>query len=342
MTRRADFRLTLAGSDLAGDIFAAAAELVDITDKVRPRLVSLRLTSKRGGEADQLDLVLDDSDGMLAIPPSGAVIRLQLGIKGEGLVDKGAFKVDEPEWSIPSDQISVRARAADLTAGFRVRTERSWKGTTLGAIVRELAGANGLDPRIDPDLAGIPVPTLVQHNTSDMALLRRLGKDHDAVATVKDGKLLFSRIGKGTTASGKALPGLTLTRPDVSSCRVRFTARGADAGVEARWHDQDAGERKTVKAGGGAGKPKRLRKVYHSEAAAQQAAQAENGRTKRAGASASIELSDPRPDLYPERNVTLQGFKPGVDGSNWILSEVSHSLDKSGGLRTSLTLEAKG
>jgi phage protein D len=322
--------------------FALTVDGVDITGKVRPRLSSLRLTSKRGGEADQLDLVLDDSDGRLALPPAGAVIRLKLGIAGAALVDKGSFKVDEPEWSCPGDQISLRGRAADLTAGFRIRTERSWRDTTIGAIVRQLAGANGLDPRIDPDLAGIALPTLVQHNTSDMALLRRLGRDHDAVATVKDGKLLFSRIGKGSTATGKALPGLTLKRADVASCRVRFTARGADAGVEARWHDQDAGDRKTVKVGGGKGKPKRLRKVYYSEAAARHAAQAENGRTKRGGAEATIDLSAPRPDLYPERGVTLQGFKAGVDGSSWIISEVSHSLDKAGGLRTSLTLEAKG
>src|SRR3546814_16978457 len=61
----ADWRVTLDGNDL--------------TDRLRPRLVSLSLSEKRGDEADQLDIVLDDSDGMLAIPTEGAVLRVQLG-----------------------------------------------------------------------------------------------------------------------------------------------------------------------------------------------------------------------------------------------------------------------
>ena len=40
--------------------------------------------------------------------------------------------------------------------------------------------------------------------------------------------------------------------------------------MEARWHDQDAGERKTVTAGG-SGKRKRLRRVYANQADARAA-----------------------------------------------------------------------
>ena len=51
----------------------------DITATVDPRLVSLSLTECRGGEADQLDLVLSDADGMLALPPKDALITVKLG-----------------------------------------------------------------------------------------------------------------------------------------------------------------------------------------------------------------------------------------------------------------------
>ena len=47
----ADWRVTLDGKDLS--------------DRLRPRLVSLSLSEKRGDEADQLDIVLSDADGML-------------------------------------------------------------------------------------------------------------------------------------------------------------------------------------------------------------------------------------------------------------------------------------
>ncbi|MEG8052680.1 hypothetical protein QP185_04485 [Sphingomonas aerolata] len=60
----------------------------------RRRLVSLGITEKRGEEADQLDLAIDDADGAVALPPTGAKIHVWLGWKQgsdvtPSLVDKG-------------------------------------------------------------------------------------------------------------------------------------------------------------------------------------------------------------------------------------------------------------
>ena len=147
-----DFRISVDGQDVAGDLFT------DITGKVRPRLISLRLSEKRGGEADQLDLVLDDADGKLAIPKRGATIRLQLGWKQgasvtPGLIDKGRFTVDETEWSGPPDQVTIRARSADLTEAFRTRRERTWKNTTLGAVAKDVEVAGSTEARSE-ELSG--------------------------------------------------------------------------------------------------------------------------------------------------------------------------------------------
>ncbi len=235
---RADFKLSIDG--------------VDFTDKARPRLRSLSLTQKRGGEADQLEILLDDSDGKLTLPPKNRLITLQLGWKAgsdvkSGLVDKGRFTVDEVSWGGPPDEVTIRARSADLTGAFRTRREKSHNDTTLGAVAKKIAGANGLEARVAPELASIPVPILTQHQQSDMAFLRRLGREHDAVATVKDRKLILSPIGKGETATGKPLPSVTLTKASGDSYRYTEIDRSSAAGVEARWHDVDAGERKTVK-----------------------------------------------------------------------------------------------
>jgi phage protein D len=94
----------------------------------RLRLVSLAISEKRGDEADQLDIVLDDADGLLAIPPEGARLLVMLGWKqgrdvAPGLVHKGSFKVDEVNHSGPPDQIRIRARAADFTSAIRNRRE---------------------------------------------------------------------------------------------------------------------------------------------------------------------------------------------------------------------------
>lgn len=313
----------------------------DITADVRPRLVSLSLTERRDGSADQLDLVLDDSDGRLAIPPDGATVTLSIGWASgprAGLVDKGRFKVDSAGHSGPADRVTLSARSADLTGKYRVRRERSWTDTTLGEVLGEIAGDNGLDLRLDPDLEGIEIPALASHEKSDMALVRELGRRYDAVATVKAGALIFSAKGKGKTTRGAALPDLVITRSAGDRHDWRRAARDRYDGAEARWHDQDSGERQTVYAGGG--KRRRLRRVYHSKASAQAAADASARRVARASATLDIDLALGDATIYPDRPCAVSGFKAEIDAMKWLVTEVSHEISKRG-FTTRLQLETR-
>jgi phage protein D len=183
----------------------------DLADRIDPRLLELTLVEKRGGEADELSLTLHNHDGQLRAPEEGRYIRLALGwVSGEdvgvGLIDKGAFRVDEVEESGPPDKIQIRARSADFTGPARQRRVKVWKDTTLGAVLAAIAARSGLAAQVHPDLAGLPIATLEQHNKSDHALVQDLGARYDAVATWKNRQLLFMPIGSATTASGKAIP----------------------------------------------------------------------------------------------------------------------------------------
>ncbi|MFC0206417.1 contractile injection system protein, VgrG/Pvc8 family [Novosphingobium soli] len=328
----ADWRITLDG--------------VDLSDRIRPRFVSLTLSEKRGDEADQLNIVLSDHDGMLAIPPEGAVLRVHLGWKQgrdvtPGLIDKGSFKVDDVSHSGPPDQITIRARAADFTSDIRNRRSHSWKNTTLGAVLSEVAARNGLTPRIAPALASIALPAATQSRESDVAFLRRLGRENDAVATIKDKHLIFSPKGAGQTSTGQALPSLTIRRRDGDRHTWQRQKRDGQEGVTATWHDRKAAKRQSVTVGR-AGGAKKLRKVYPDEASAKRAAAAEASRLRRAPATFDMALALGRPDAYPEARVEVKGFKAGIDGTTWLVSEVTHRLDKGGGLRTDLRMEAAG
>ena len=319
----ADFRLTLDG--------------VDLTPRFRPRVSTLSLTEQRDDAADQLDLVLTDHDGQLAVPKEGAVITLELGWLGADLVPKGRFKVDEVEVSGAPDTISLKARSADFTTSFRQRRDGSWRSTTLGAALQDLATRQGLTPKIDPALAAIPLQVLGQSQESDAALLRRLGREHDAVATVKAGALIFTPIGAGRTSSGLALPGFVITRQSGDQHQWRRAERDSYSGVEATWHDTDGAERRTVVAGDEAN-AKRLRRTYASEASARRAAQAELGRVGRGEATMSYSLALGRPELYPEMTGRVAGFKPEIDAARWVIERCVHTLNE-GGLTTALELE---
>jgi phage protein D len=316
---------------------------VDLTDRIRPRLVSLTLSEKRGDEADQLDIVLSDADGRLAIPPEGAVLRVHLGwLQGSdvtpGLIDKGAFKVDDVTHSGPPDRIAIKARAVDFNSDIRNRRSHSWTRTMLGTVLQAVAGRNGLSARVAADLGAIALPAVHQSRESDIAFLRRLGREHDAVATIKAGALIFARTGAGRTASGQSLPSLTLTRRDGDGHSWQRQQRDGQTGVTASWHDRAGAKRQTVTVGKADG-AKRLRRVYPDEASARRAAEAERARLARAPATLDMRLALGRPDSFPEARVTATGFKPEIDATTWLISEVTHRLDKSGGFRTDLRME---
>lgn len=312
----------------------------DLTERIRPRLLELRLVECRGGEADQVDLVIHDHDGRMALPRREVELRVAIGWVDGGLVDKGTFRVDEVEYRGSPDVITVRARSADLTTLMRTRRERSWHATTLGAVIRNLAGEHGLTPRVADALAAIAVPHLDQANESDVHLLTRLAKRHDAVATVKAGHLLFMPIGSGVTAGGLALPNATITRRDGDRHAWSVTDRDSYSGVRAYWHDKSGAKRKAVLAGE-SGNAKRLRTTYNSEQDARENAEAEWRRLQRGAARFTYQLALGRPELYPEQSVTVQGFKEGVDGTEWLIERVTHSITGSGGFTTELELEAK-
>jgi phage protein D len=310
----------------------------DIGDTVRPILVSITHTDRQRGEADELEIRLVDKDGAIALPRRGVICTLAIGWQGEGLVDKGAYVVDEVGHEGPPDVIAIRARSVDLTRDARKRRSRSWHQTTLGAVVRDLAAAQGLQARISPALASVAVPHLDQVGESDVHLLTRLASRHDATATVKGRALLFLRIGEAKTAGGAALPEFRIQRSDTDRHSVTFADRDRYSGVHAEWHDKTTGTRKTVQAGSPQNS-KALRRVYHSETEAQQHAEAEFRRHKRAEARMSLTLARGDPALAAEQILRLSGWRPEIDDVRWLIASVTNTLDGSGGLRTSLELE---
>lgn len=311
----------------------------DLTARFAPRLIDLGLTAKRGDEADQLDLTLHDHDSAMAIPRSGVTLSVALGWAGQGLIEQGEFRVDDIEHSGVPDEIRLKARAVDLTAELRILRERSWHATTLGDVLQQIAGEHGLSPRIAPALASTALAHLDQ-TESDINLVTRLAKRFDAVATVKAGRLLFLPIGDSSTADGRPLPAAVITRASGDGHRWASTDRSKYTGVRAYWNIKDGANRKGVLVGA-SGSAKELRHTYATEAEANEAATAEWGRIQRGAATLSLTLALGRPDLQPEAPVTVTGFKPEIDGTDWVITQVSHRFG-GGGFSTALELETKG
>lgn len=319
--------------------FVVTLDGKNLSSKLAPRLISLTINECRGDEADMLDIVLNDSDGQLALPSRGAVLAVSMGWAGQPLVDKGTFTVDEVEHSGSPDILTLRARSASMTKNMGTRQEKSWHGQTLGGIVKAIAGKHSLKPVVGNKLAAIMIPHIDQTHESDMAFLTRLAKRYDAVMTVKEGNLLFMPIGQGETASGKKLPVIAITRKDGDQHRYHVADRENYEGVRAYWHNGKKGKRKEVIVGGEVNRnTKTLPETYATEAEAKAAATSEYKRVKRGQAVMGYTLALGRPEIRPELQVSVSGFKPEINATAWLVQRASHTISD-GGLSTSLELE---
>lgn len=322
------------------------------------RLISLTSDDNRGFEADTLELVLDDADGALELPPRGVQLSVALGWHGEPLTDKGLFTVDEIQHSGPPDQLTLTARSADFRAEFNVRREYSWHDITVGDLVRSLAGRYQLTPVVSEALINIEIDHADQTNESDISFLTRLAEELGAVATVKNGALLLIIPHRGLTPSGAPLPEITLTRHSGDSHQFSLADRDAYTGVKAFWLDLEHGKQKTTQARRKPAKPKKprssqkegsllegadgnvfvMRQTYKTEQAAKRAAVSQWRQLQRGAAHFSLTLATGRPDLYPEMPVTVSGFNPAIDSERWIIAQVTHTIDDNG-FTTALELE---
>ncbi|EAB7708376.1 TPA: phage late control D family protein [Salmonella enterica] len=343
--------------------FSIVIEGKDVTTVLDTRLMSLTLTDNRGFEADQLDLELDDADGLIALPRRGAVIQLALGWKGQPLFPKGAFTVDEIEHSGTPDRLTIRARSADFRETLNTRREKSWHQTTVGEVVKEIAARHKLKMALGKDLTDKALDHLDQTNESDASFLMKLARQYGAIASVKDGNLLFIRQGQGRTASGKPLPVITITRKAGDGHRFTLADRGAYTGVIASWlHTREPRIKETTSVKRRRKKtttPKEpeakqgdylvgtdenvlvLNRTYANRSNAERAAKMQWERLQRGVASFSLQLAEGRADLYTEMPVKVTGFKQPIDDAEWTITTLTHSVSPDNGFTTSMELEVK-
>ncbi len=316
----------------------------DITAQVATRLVRLTLTECRIEESDQLDIVLTDAHGELALPERGVTLHVWLGWAHIGLVHKGHFMVDEIEYSGPPDILTIRARSATLSGVGRERIERSWHRVTLADIVKTIAQQQNLIPKIDTTLGGIQIAHVDQTHESDLHFLTRLANRYGALMSVKNGYLLFMPIGAASTVQGEAFDEVHLTREASTSYRYHIAERERYAGVRAYWYKSSQAfpsTRASVVIGKENGQGlKVLPEHYTSEVEARAAAQAEWQRIQRSQATLSLTLAAARPEFFPERLITLSGFKPEIEDTTWCIARATHTLEN-GGFTTSLDLDVQ-
>lgn len=178
-----------------------------ITKRIRPYLLGLTYTDCEEGQADDLQLRLQDRGGLwreswLASMLEGAVksrpLKIQAAIvlqnwTGGGRdqrLDCGSFELDAADLSAPPSALLVKATALPFSGQIRqTKKSRAWENYRLSGIAREMAKAAGLgcmyeaqaDPKFDRQ---------EQRKQSDIDFLSRLCRDAGLSLKATDGMLV--------------------------------------------------------------------------------------------------------------------------------------------------------
>ena len=310
--------------------FRIVADGADITELINDRLLLLRTTDKPGMESDDFELRIDDRDSAVSLPSRGASIEIFLGYSGAALTRLGRYTVDEVELSGPPDTLVIRGKASDMRGSGKSTRCGSWESVSLASIVSDVAARNGWAP-VCP--VATTVPRADQLSESDFNFITRLAKQYDCTAKVADGKLLVLQRQAGQSASGKVLGAITLTRSDVSRWQFRLADRTTHKAVSTKHQDKKTGKLAIIsldndEAPDGLPPVHTDRHIYPNKSAAEQAAKARLSAFNRSTAAVRLEMPG-RTDLFAERMINTQGFKPGLDGE-YLVDSVEQVFTQSG------------
>lgn len=195
----------------------------DITAGITPYLKSLSYTDNMSGKADDLELTLEDREGLWEgdwLPEKGATLKVSLLtnnwdslFSGGQTLDLGQFEVDTIEYKAMPSEVTIKA--VSIPDNNKLRGEehsRSWEKAKLSAIASDIAKDAGMtlkytapdDPQLD---------RAEQTDESDLSFLYKLCSDHGvAIKIFKDQLILFDEINYE-----KAKPMITIVRPALHS-----------------------------------------------------------------------------------------------------------------------------
>lgn len=172
-------------------VFFIRYEGRDITADISRDFIRLVYQDKRSGEADELEIVLENSHGRWThgwYPEKGDRIVASFGYAGEAMLPCGTFEVDECELSGPPDEVSIKAIASGITRAVRTRQTRAYNGQTLTSVARQVAQRNGLNLVGDPE--PVRLERLTQNQETDLGFLKRIAEQYGHMVSVR-GEQLF-------------------------------------------------------------------------------------------------------------------------------------------------------
>ncbi len=299
----------------------------DVTKRVGRGNISLTITDGVGGNADTIQFMIDDQNGIIAPPETGVELRVFGGYVDQ-IRDFGIYVVDSVELAGWPQTISVTGQSVGAKTDNKTARKQGYKKSefpTYGDVFSLLAGRAGLTLAIDSELKSKPLKFEAQAEESDIAFATRIGKKIGAAVTVKDKRLVVVRRGAGKSATGKRLPVIyVINGTNVLSYSVSIKDKPKHKTVKATWFDRaEAKTKDVVEQSFGEGPEFLIREPFADEQEAREAAKAKAADLKRGVGTATFTING-NPFAMAEADVEAYYIRSLVDGT-WRAKTVTHN-----------------
>ena len=315
----------------------------DITNSIKPYLLSVTYTDNEEGETDDLQVKVQDRDGEWLQSWLDRAIAAAAGAKltfsaaftqknwgNDATLPTGDFELDGVSYDDPPATAAVKGTSLPFSAPIRqTKKSKAWENYALSGIAGEIAGANGL--RLLFESANDPFYERVeQRKTSDSAFLAKLCKDAGISLKATDGALvLFDQavyeakppvrtIRKGAKGGyTKVSLSTGAAETQYGSCRVSYVDPGSGKCIEGTYsaNEEETGQCLEISA--------KVSDAGEAKALAEKRLRLHNRLTRFASFSFPGD-----PALVASVTVQLEGWG-GWDGK-YIIKRAVHTVDTSG------------
>lgn len=290
------------------------------------RLISVTIVDKEGSTSDTISCDLNDGMPFAQIPKKGDEIGAKLGYLETGVADFGTFIADDPEVRCLPYGMTVNGKGANVRDKAKQRRSRHWDNKTVKQIVEQIAGENGLSPKVDDEVSSHQYKWFAQQDETDLHVVERLAHRHDALFTIKNKSLIFKKKGEGV-GSVVASPANIVA----GSCRTVFAHRHKYKKVKARWQDRNEAKLKEVEEDSDSegDATYTIPESFQDEGEAKKAAKAKAKDLKRETMRTSVTLYGD-PAIRAGAKFVYAGVRPEIDGVEFIIESAAHKLSKAG------------
>ncbi|MBB4092475.1 late control protein D [Ochrobactrum pecoris] len=299
----------------------------------------MTITDGVGTRSDTLSIVLDDIDGSIAAPKTGAVLNPIGGYEGQ-MRDFGLFSVDSVVFTGWPQQIQIQAKSVAAKSLTKQREPKAYPKKdfpTYGDIFADIAGRVGLSLSISDGIKATVNVYEAQTEESSVEFMTRIGEKLNASVSVKAGHVAVVARGDGKSATGAFLPDIIVARgKNLLSYSVTEKDEPKHSKVEASYYDRKKNKKETVEVSTGLEGPTfSIRVPLQDKDEAERRADSEAKKLQRSAAEASFEING-EPFAQAGANVIASGCRSNVDGA-WLAETVTHNFSASGAYKTSIS-----